>query len=631
MRRHLAFTLLEVVLAFMILSIGVFVIVAVFPRGYDAYMESVLYDDGRIYVQRLSDGLVDYKCDGIIPAGGVIADVNRSLANYSPVDMSAVISNNDDWFTNFYFPNMDGILGWLQNQPLSPRIMRRVIGEKMTIPADFSVNPSEAKTGYHAIAPMLSVMFAPMQIDEKNSLVIYDLPYKKVNREELTALIYSTADYPNKITDLEHEIAIAATEDERNKLKHNLEKIKAEREIVENKLYYYVDYSTSTIYFIPLERDRNIRIQYSYITADGRISKTYPSIEKINANSTHIKLPESTVIVPQSEIIERAYTYIDIDEEDEDDVLNKYTLKSGEYYLDTSNIIITGYIYFSQNDLGKDVNVDYTVADWAIISEDIKVNESGDLTFSLSPQLYKLRNDTMALNKLLTANEDIVMSMIDLSTGRTYDFKINGNIERPRNWTSSGYTLSATRNDTVYRLVANAGTPRANLREFRVFYRANRYRMVQYFRPPSLFYYIPPTEEEIGDPDFVLPDKELPFDSYSYTGNYLALSAIYEKQKITVDYQYLDENSRVIAVDGEIHTVPDSGYGKVISIIKLRHAPIPGTIPIVKGTNAFVRTIWRTPSTGPMSLLQYNNTVMLNDRKTMFTWASWVTGIGVRE
>jgi len=616
------FTLLEVIIAFMILSVGVFVIVTVFPRGYQAYVHSLRQDTAKLYLSSKEEQLKDYKNDGVFPAGGIVNDDFLHLVNYTYDDLSSVTYNGSTWFKRFAFPNLDESIEWIYDQPMSARIMRRIIGEEAVIPTDFSERGG-TDSGYFALAPTLFARFAPMQIDTANPLQIYDVPYKRVTKNVLLEEMYASVDLPNKILDLQNKIALESDLDELAKLNNDLDVLLAQRERQENGLFYSINYEDNSVTLLPSSVDRKIRLSYLYTNSEGEIRKSAPQIIDVAANGTGFAI-SGVKLVPSSEVLQRAYIYINDDS-------RKLTLNSGEYYVDTSDSIVTGLIFFSQNDVGKKVKVDYTVADWGIISEDLTASDNGEIVFALPPQLVRSGINNMALNKLLTGNTDVMFMLLDLSTGATHSFVIDGDLQRAKRWISGGYTMDATSEENVYKLTANAGTPRPNLRQFKVFYRSSSNRLIQYFKPPSLFNFVPPSDLEATDPEVFFADKILAFDSYSYSGNTVAVSSIYAKQKVTVDYRYRDENDKIIEVAGEVHAIPQPTYGKVISTFNLRHKPVENSIILVKGNTASLRMLWKNSGSGQANIIQADDTVNYAGSKLNFVWSSRTIPIGVKE
>jgi len=618
------FTLLEVIIAFMILSVGVFVIVTVFPRGYQAYVHSLRQDTALSYLSNMEEQLKDYKNDGVFPAGGIVNDSDAYLVNYTYEDLSSVMYSGSPWFKKFAFPNLDESIEWIYEQPMSARIMRRIIGEEVTIPTDFSERGG-TESGYFALAPTLFARFAPMQIDTANPLQVYDIPYKRVTKEVLLEEMYSSVDLPNQISDLEYKISLESDPDELAKLNNQLDILLAQRERQENGLFYSVNYETGSITLLPSSKNRQIRLSFLYTNSAGEIRKHAPEIREVLAGSTDISI-SGIKLVPSSEVLQRAYIYVNDDS-------RKLTLNSGEYYIDTSDSIVTGFIFFSQNDVGKKVKIDYTVADWGIISEDLTASDKGEIVFALPPQLVRRGINNMALSKLLTANTDIMFILLDLSTGEQHQFVVDGDLQKSKRWVSGGYTMEATNEDNVYKLTANFGTDSPDSRQFKAFYRSSSNRLIQYFKPPSLFNFVPPSNDEVADPEVEFANKRnLNFDSYSYSGNTIAVSAIYAKQKVTVDYKYKNGSGKIIEVAGEVHTIPPPMYGKVISIFNLRQRPVENSIVLVKGNTASLRMLWRNSGSGLANIINTtDDSVSYAGNKLNFVWSSRTMPIGVKE
>ncbi len=286
-------------------------------------------------------------------------------------------------------------------------------------------------------------------------------------------------------------------------------------------------------------------------------------------------------ITPGSEQINRAYQY------DSTDPVN--ALPTGTYFVplpagnSASDFTLLGAITFSRADAGRTVKMDYSLADWNILHEDVTVDNDGYLTLSVpDPKVsnkpnYPREPVTLGLYHALNSNTqdpaNAVIGAINLRTGLVTHIGINHpndqhNLAATPYWwgTKSGDAaaawhpvadvqaqfspslLSAVSLDDSARGRIRVGTASTGGGDpswgtlvgqtFRVFYRARRDWTVQVLRAPALF-----GAYRLTGP--VVPNVPLPlgWDLFAQdTGNpsRLYVSGVHVGQTLAVDYAYWD-------------------------------------------------------------------------------------------
>lgn len=147
------FTLVEVLVAIIILLFGVVMALRIFPRGFDAFTESQQAQTSYKLLDQLAREFQEHPetlPDGIYPADTGSADADAAAAyfdfnNLYAIDYQATgTAASFSWFNRHLFPSVlrgaDGSVQrevgrWPLWQPASVRVPRRVVGEKCPIPS----------------------------------------------------------------------------------------------------------------------------------------------------------------------------------------------------------------------------------------------------------------------------------------------------------------------------------------------------------------------------------------------------------------------------------------------------------------------------------------------------------------
>ena len=544
------FTLVEVLVAILVLLVGVVVALSIFPRGFDIFTRTQLAASSIQQVKDQLQMLTDHPenlmdsiepaptagyatCAGnvltfsgilfaggsIIPAGiipgmkcsvvgaptiYIVTAVSASTVTVQALDGSAPTASATPALWTFYDPvlpsftwsNLSAVSlngfdyqsygfggtggQWLLNEPMSLRVLRRIVGERCVIP---STTVSTAIGSQYTYC----VRYGPIEpaADPLKTLTIYDLRYRRLNQNKFPGISNSP-----------------------------------------DGLYYDIDYGNANatpptspkLFFPPTENasgQYNIRVSFACEnTTTNQITQFPAMIIPVNGSigmqtvSLAPYVQSGYTIEPGSEQIYRAYT-----------AQNASTnLNSGQYYLQPpppGAIDPVGLISFSSADAGRSVKIDYTVLDWNIMHDDVTVDQSGALELGIVPKLADqplppFETKTWALYGQI-ASGSIVMEMVNLQTGvdypvtvdnpelgaaatiatvpdpskRNYSFSYNGApYYLVQDTTDAKHFFLSQTTNSVY---LNQGGLAFAGQTFRVYYRAVHNASMQIFRAPATF------------------------------------------------------------------------------------------------------------------------------------------------
>ncbi|MEI6521638.1 MAG: prepilin-type N-terminal cleavage/methylation domain-containing protein, partial [bacterium] len=424
--RKRGFSLVEVLVAVAILLVGVVAALYIFPPGFASFKKSQDDDVASKLVQKYADDLLknpDSVPDAIMPVDTSYSLPNNEVGTFFS-DINAV-----DYINNAApIPAATSRYNWLQKhmlktpsaqwplwQPQAARVMRWVVGEKIKVPAEtVSVTSTSGEFFVQKYTPVFSPLVPNADWDSLNNkysaepVTIYDLRYTRVDTSDL---------------------------------------------LDSGKLNYMIDYSTGVVTFASESFDRKIRITFlvmsgttirQYPVGDGTIS---PAVATVIAGTTTLNLKTlpgyiaGSVIIPGSEQFNRAYTYVSF----KDYRTTPTILTSGKYTFeppDPQTNLLFGNIYFSRSDTGKSVKMDYQVADWGILHEDVTVNNNGYLKLAVqNPKIAGKPNyprepapwglftplNLAATNSASVVQNNTVMAMVDMQTGQAYEIVYDPN------------------------------------------------------------------------------------------------------------------------------------------------------------------------------------------------------------
>jgi len=573
-RGRRGFSLAEVLVAIVILLIGVVVALKIFPAGFNLFSEAQQTHIAlRMIKQTITgfEGDPDSLPDAIMPvyeSDTALCSVNYLMSDLGAVEYAASSGTNIVPYSYYLAPVGNGT--WPLWQPIGARVMRRVIGERCLIPSEvYNQTENSTSSAYNvSLLPKYVPRFGPIisnghwdaatgtyQLNTgQDPITVYDLRYRRVTKDQLYGLLAKIDQLPDR-------------------------------------LYYAVDYSTGEIWLLPkptsasTTEDRRLKYTYYYkdsnaqvVSVQGLLKLDAPGVTvRADGNLVRVSgfLPAS--IIPGSELFNRAYKLIDLGT-----VMTrlantpKNIIYSGEYYL-------PGYagsgpdinaIFFSQADSGHVVKIDYTLADWNILHEDLTVDDDGYVTLQLpDPKItnkpgFPREPSTWGLFTPMKGDGyDVVMGLVDLRTGASYlvDYNEHANPKytvdksdpmlqfSPAALDSIDFTDSLKGRVRLGSATLNTTNPWKGVagRKYRVYYRAMRDWTLQVYKPPSMFWRVADT-------------SSLKWQEFVAAGNQIIVPAVYQGQSIAVDYQYRNELCR--ATD-------DTKNDSSVQVSEIKHLP----------------------------------------------------------
>ena len=562
------FTLAELLIAIIILLFGVVAALRIFPPGFAAFNEA----QNETVAQSLSENGLNE----LINDAGSLPD---AIWPVEPSAVTAIVSQlrfDDLRAVDFVGGPWDawgvahrytfGADGWPEWQPLSARILRRVIGEKVGIPSSVNaftddVIPSPSAFNLSRL-PSYIPRFAPIEADTADALLVYDTRYQSVA--------------PGAVGS---ENAAAG------------------------KLYYNVAYDTvtgnATFTFKKVDgmTGRFVRLVMAGLDAAGKFTQVAPAVwnvadpaatapvqgaqlvngQAITATVTDtgatytfvLDPPDNCKLVPGSEQLNRAYEYVNTDSLTETQRLTTleglaarqfslYTLANPSPQYEGITKTLLSMLIFSKKDSGRTVKLDYIVADWGILRDDVTVGADGYAALTAPPRLnarasYPREAEPWGLLEPMTGGQlNVVMTLVDLFSSNVFSVECDPDAKNKAfSPLEQGYRTNAllTSGEFTEKLiidVADAQQKRFRLgvqdnsttpasvdwhalagQTFRVYYRAQRDWTVQFFRAPAEF-------RQVTNTDY------LGWTNYTQYYNNIFVPGIYAGQSVAVDYLHRD-------------------------------------------------------------------------------------------
>jgi len=553
--RRQGFTLTEILIAVAILLIGVVAALQIFPPGFAAYMAG----QQATTAQRLISNSLTALQEDANSLPDEIRPIDTPTPNYPAFmvagDPTTAFSFNDltavdwrllpatatgrwAWYGNHLYPYpsvTDPTYDpWPIGEPASVRCMRRIIGEKMMIPADVAAASGGTIA---AFAPKATLRFGPIQVDTAlNQLSIYDLRYRKVAYSRLPSLT-GTLNSANTANALYYAMTPENPASSATTINFVTNAVSS---AVRLSFFCLQNGDPTTMRQVVIPTIRNGQA----ITQNG-VTVSYSGTQISLSDPVNPTLYQWTFI-PGSEQINRAYTDCTYDPS-----VTIASLHSGQFILGISTVssqqMLLGVIYFSLQDAGRMVKADYTVADWNVLHEDVMADNAGALTLSLpNPKIVNKPNYPREPNTwgLFTPipppptnsdNTTVIMSLLDKSTNIAYSIwhipDANGGRPTYRVTDQGGNTVGLTVDfsDVNHSRVQLTGSIPVAGHTFRVYYRAQHDWTLQVYKPPTQFWY-----------NSQSPSNSLFLDwnqyAFSTATNMVYASNVYAGQSVAVDY-----------------------------------------------------------------------------------------------
>jgi len=550
------FTLVELLVAIIILLVGVVAALRIFPPGFAAFNDAkketisgALLDNSFNFLADNADSLPD----AILPVDSSASTAIASRLDFGDLRAVSYIPGlTDSWaYAHRYTFGEDP---WPLWQPLSARIPRLVIGEKVTIPSDINAfrdpnDTGDPPTPYNlARFPSYVPHFAPIEADSLYSLLVYDLRY--VSGGTPADLVYVRGADSFTFADIGEPRFIRMT---------------------------YSCTDGSSVVQVPpavwrIDGDGAV-IHQGRQDIDGQnISATVSGADPYTIT---LHLPGGWTVVPGSEQLNRAYEYVDMDNPaDMQNLISRqfclYTLPDPlPRYVGMTKTLLSMLI-FSTADSGKTVKIDYVVADWGILHDDVMVDNDGYVTlttlprFSSRPQFPRETQPWGLLEPMTGGDLNVVMTLLHLYSNNVFSVEFDPAAKNQNlGVLEKGYQVNTllTTGPANYKLLidmSNVQQKRIRLgvlsssvddggvtrpiadwnalagQSFRFYYRAQDDWAVQFFRAPAEFGYI-------SGIDIYNNSDYLGWTNYTRdNGNSIFVPGIYAGQSIAVDYQYRD-------------------------------------------------------------------------------------------
>lgn len=619
------FSLAEVLVAIVILLIGVVVALKIFPVGFNIFSEA---QQTHVALKLLNAAITGFEQDPdslpdmILPVDCQFGSASAFMVSASAastlmddlyaVDYSANAASNTLW-SPYLSPVGNG--SWPLWQPASLRIMRKIVGERCQIPAELmDWKKDAASTAVNiALMPKYVPRFAPIvangywsasagnYVMDKDPIIVYDLRYRHMTEGQLDGALSQVTQNANSLP---------------NHFYYALEQPRTTNNGLSNEL---------TLTLLPDTQARQIRLSFCYLSTAGDIKQFGPAVITIPAIAdlsalVSIQLKGQNIVsawpadfralVPGSEQLNRAYQRLAALSTD---------LQSGQYYIDglSSSTPTINAIFFSRVDGGHAVKVDYTVADWNILHEDLTVDEDGYLNLAVADpkivnkQVFPREPNTWGLFEPMSSSStavNVVIGLVDLHTGVSYNVNyLPGNLTDkyqidpdklamlyPSSLDTVNLAQSARGRVRVGSKAMNSGNPWSALAgtRYRVFYRAQRDWTLQVYKPPSAFW-------QVSDPN------NLGWYGFYALGNQVAVPSVYQGQSVAVDYSYKDELCRAIASTNNTTLMAVNSVAKLAPNMVVRiynpsapTAPINVTIKTIDNDNQLTLTAAATVENG---------------------------------
>jgi prepilin-type N-terminal cleavage/methylation domain-containing protein len=633
------FTLVELLIAIIILLFGVVAALRIFPPGFaafsDAQMENVAQAQLDNWFNNLAEN-ADSLPDAILPV-----DMSATSAIISQLDfhdlraVSYVPGLTDSWAHAHRYALGGSDSSWPLWQPLSTRILRRVIGEKVAIPSDVNAfrdpdDTSVPPTSYNlARFPTYIPRFAPIEADSIQSSLVYDLRYQNLFESGGTIAGLSADD--------EAKGKCLYYHDDDNPAVSNIFYFKGTVRFV--RMTYTCTDGANVVQVAPAVwriDDTGAVLHQGRQVIDGQ--EITATVSGTDPYTVTFNLPGSWSIVGGSQQLNRAYEYVDTDGLTEAQKLTTlhdmtarqfslYTFPNAQPRYERMTKTLLSMLIFSTVDSGKTVKIDYVVADWGILHDDVTVDNDGYATLTTQPRLgsrprYPREMQPWGLLEPMTGGDlNVVMTIFDLFTNNVFSVEFDpaapnrdlGTLEK--GYQVNPLLITGTVDDKLLIDMSSAQQKRIRLgvlsssvddggvsrpvadwstlagQTFRIYYRAQSDWMVQFFRAPA----------EFGRA------SDLPYlgwTNYAQDGgNGIYVPGIYAGQSIAVDYQYRDL-CQIVQSDGNTDTVQVDTTRRLAGVSEVQIVEPDGAVH----------------PASPLSIVDINsrlNTVKLSDEITV--------------
>lgn len=344
--------------------------------------------------------------------------------------------------------------------------------------------------------------------------------------------------------------------------------------------YYAVD-SNGALWFSGVSVQRTYKVDYALLTQNGTVERVVDTIvfvpdsaggAAVQAESYETGQPfqfggtGGGSLVADSEVVRRRFR----DSGSEGSVNDPYAYAFADNTVGALQLAVNG------STSGKSVGIDYSVMDWSILHDDFDAPRQPD-PGSADRAWLKLTFPFVDTSPICPGDnrtpmqQPVLIQDID-SNSPTYGMLIDGN--------NANSTWSF--DDPIRRDQSRAGrigllvSAFTNTRRIRVFYRTMDGYAAQVIKPCASY-----TQE-------TNPAAGPSFDRYVLSGTRLQFAPMDIGKSVSVDYTYHD-GTALRRVTGEMHTIDDSGY---VNLNNVPGGNAIASIDAVTGASLVVRVYW---------------------------------------
>ncbi len=437
-QRRRGFTLVEVLVAVIILLIGVVAALRIFPPGFRALTESQETNRAMATMQAQIAEFQNHPeslPDAILPVDYSSTESLNWMKNFDFNDLSPIDyqGNPDKWLSSLKMPMSGSSSSWPLWEPISVRAMRRIIGERVVIPSDLTNKKHVATV---IVAPLNSAVLtvdntadisAGMRLYLSDGTTSFFVKVVSVDSatqitiaETVTVMLpayLSTTEggspcymprfgpiTPNMHWDTPSSTFIAdltplAIYDlrYRNVTLEQLQGLAGNGATGNDDFYYAVNYTDGTVYFLkPKVATTSVRFIFSMLdplNKQVQVAGETQTLPDITIDAQLIFTGMSDPLRTGSDSTGQLYAlqfptgYKLIPGSEQFNRAYNYVqnvdpsaLGAGQYTVETDPSGLTlDVLHFAQADVGRTVKLDYTAADWNILHEDVAVDPQGYL------------------------------------------------------------------------------------------------------------------------------------------------------------------------------------------------------------------------------------------------------------
>jgi hypothetical protein len=513
-------SIVEILIAMVVLVIGIFGIIRIFPTGFGI----ILYGERVTLARKLAEGALEQARVNADSLPDAIVPITRSAQNPTLVVLDPTVTpavENYDLTQPFPTDLLDqSFYGFNRT--------RRVIGETTKIPppsADVPYLPMDPETGDRQLVSLYTAQYGPIDTRFGNAQPI----------------VYGGRGLERVVFTEEPDQAVAS----------NL-----------GVFRYGVMYGADRLilYFAPAAEPRIYKVQYSYLVSDpansGAVFRadSVPNLQvMVPANQFRIELPMPSDGAPEpgDEQVARIFTQIARDTAFSESDPFQFKLLDPVIGIFGFNPL-AAVVRQSGGSRGLTAKIDYDVYDWHIVREDIKVPEEAPhrvkLTLGYLKRSGDVQDDQTVYPGLMQGLTNIDVMVVDLDRGvRMFSPDLHPEVPSDQDNGDVDYRAGMIDFDPAVRWdFPGAGQESIGGKNIRIYYRTEDNFGLQVQKAFTNY-----LRAQI--PTMVLPGQygQLPH-------GYLVFPASDHDQTVLIDYTFTEQGTgRRVRVSGELQPIRD--------------------------------------------------------------------------